>query len=123
MKLLPEIWNEFVNAGKVDDVCALYAPTARLLATFSTFPVDDEQGVRNYFSGFTSRPGAGVSFDHSGSKREELGNDIVLFTGTYTFFHGEGTDRQEFPARYSFLVKESESPKILHHHSSLIPSN
>ena len=123
MKLLPVIWNEFVNAGKVDDVCALYAKSARLLATFSTLPVDDEKGIRDYFSGFTSRPGAGVSFDSEGARRQELGNKIALFTGTYTFFHGEGPSRQEFPARYSFLVDETGDPKILHHHSSLVPSS
>ena len=123
MKLLPEIWNEFVNAGQVDQVCALYAPNARLLATFSTLPVDDQTGIRNYFTGFTSRSGAGVSFDQVGKKREEISNHLVLYTGTYTFFHGEGVDRQEFPARYSFLVDESGDPKILHHHSSLIPAS
>ena len=123
MKPLPEIWNEFVNSGQVDQVCALYAPNARLLATFSTLPVDDQTGIRNYFTGFTSRSGAGVSFDQDGKKREEISNHLVLYTGTYTFFHGEGVDRQEFPARYSFLVDESGDPKILHHHSSLIPAS
>ena len=123
MNQLPDIWNEFVNAGKVDQVCALYAANARLLATFSTLPVDDKNGIRDYFTGFTSRSGAGVSFDLEGKKREEFSSHLVLYTGTYTFFHGEGTDRQEFPARYSFLVDESSDSKILHHHSSLIPAS
>jgi hypothetical protein len=122
MKNLPEIWNEFVNSGDVDGVCSLYATDARLLATFAKEPVDDESSIRAYFEGFTSRPGAGVSFDEHGSRRQEVSDQIFLYTGTYTFFHGEAEQRQQFPARYSFLVDEASGAKILHHHSSLIPA-
>ena len=104
---LPEIWNEFVNAGRVDGVCSLYAKDARLLATFAAVPVDDEAGIRAYFEGFTSRPGAGVSFDEHGSRRQEVGDQIFLYTGTYTFFMVRQSKRQRFPARYSFLVDEA----------------
>jgi len=122
MKTLPQIWNEFVNAGRVDDVCSLYAEDARLLATFAPLPVDNESGIRAYFEGFTSRTGAGVSFDVDGSRRQEVSAYVFLYTGTYTFYHGEDNEHQKFPARYSFLVDESAEPKILHHHSSLIPA-
>ena len=123
MKNLPEIWNELVNAGRVDEICSLYAEGARLLATFASAPVDEPTGIRAYFEGFTSRAGAGVKFDQVGSRREQVGDHLFLYTGTYTFFHADAGDRQEFPARYSFLVDESNQPKILHHHSSLIPSS
>ena len=122
MKKLPEIWNEFVNAGRVDEVCSLYAKDARLLATFAAVPVDDEAGIRAYFEGFTSREGAGVFFDQEGARRQEVGDQVFLYTGTYTFFHGGTGQNHRFPARYSFLVDEKEDPKILHHHSSLIPT-
>jgi len=122
MKHLTEIWNDFVNAGKVDEICALYAENARLLATFAAIPVDNSTGIRAYFEGFTSRPGSGVSFDTEGARRDKLSNELYLYTGTYTFFHSDGGNRQEFPARYSFLADETSNPKILHHHSSLIPS-
>jgi len=122
MKHLIDIWNDYVNAGSVDEICALYANNARLLATFASSPVDDSSGIRAYFNGFTSRNGAGVSFDTEGSRRERIGKELYLYTGTYTFFHSDGGSRQEFPARYSFLADEGNSPKILHHHSSLIPA-
>lgn len=122
MKNLPEVWNEFVNAGKVDEVCSLYAKDARLLATFAASPVDDEAGIRSYFTGFTSHVGAGVVFDEHGARKQEVGPQIYLYTGTYTFFHGDSGQRQEFPARYSFLVDQSKELKILHHHSSIIPA-
>jgi hypothetical protein len=123
MKNLPEIWNEFVNAGDVDSVCSLYAEDARLLATFAPSPIDSPQGIRDYFEGFTARPGAGVHFDEEGALRQHAADQCYLYTGTYRFFQGEGDNKQFFPARYSFLVDETIDPKILHHHSSLIPNS
>ena len=123
MKNLPEIWNEFVNAGNVDSVCSLYAEDARLLATFASSPIDSPDGIRGYFEGFTARPGAGVQFDEEGALRQQTADHCYLYSGTYSFFHGEGDKKQFFPARYSFLVDEKSDPKILHHHSSLIPNS
>ena len=123
MKNLPEIWNEFVNAGDVDSVCSLYAEDARLLATFASSPIDNPNGIREYFVGFTARSGAGVKLDEQGALRQQVADQCHLYTGTYCFFHGEGDDKQSFPARYSFLVDEKDDPKILHHHSSLIPNS
>ena len=123
MKNLPKIWNEFVNAGDVDSICSLYAEDARLLATFASNPIDEHSGVRGYFEGFTARPGAGVKFDQKGALRQPVAEHCYLYTGTYCFFHGEGDDKQSFPARYTFLVCEKDHPQILHHHSSLIPNS
>ncbi len=122
MNSLIEIWSECVNAGEVDQVCRLYADDARLLATFASEPIDSKEGIRDYFKGFTSREGAGVSFESHGALKQTLGNGRFLYTGTYAFFHGMGHDRVQFPARYSFLVDETAEPLILHHHSSLVPS-
>ena len=122
MKNLPEVWNEFVNAADVDSVCSLYAKDARLLATFASRPIDNPDGIRGYFEGFTARPGAGVKFDQQGALQQQVADHCYLYTGTYCFFHGMGEEKQTFPARYSFLVDEKENPKILHHHSSQIPS-
>jgi hypothetical protein len=123
MRNLTDLWNDRVNAGMVGEVCALYAKSARLMATFAGKPIDDPEGIRAYFDGFTNRVGAGVSFEEKGTLRQDLGNQQFLYTGTYTFFHGEAEARQEFPARYTFLVDESSDPKILHHHSSVIPQS
>ena len=123
MKNLPEIWNEFVNAGNVDSVCSLYAEDARLLATFASSPIDSRGGIRGYFEGFTARPGAGVQFDEEGALRQQTADHCYLYTGTYSFFHGEGDNKQFFPARYSFLVDEKVILKFFTttHLSFLIP--
>ena len=121
MRNLTDLWNDRVNAGLVDEVCVLYSNSARLLATFASKSIDNPEGIRAYFDAFTTRVNAGVSFDQAGTLRQDIGNQKFLYTGTYTFFHGAGEARQEFPARYTFLVDESSDPKILHHHSSIIP--
>ena len=101
----------------------LVCQDARLLATFAVSPIDTPSGIRGYFDGFTARPGAGVEFDEQGALRQQVAPHCYLYTGTYSFFHGDGADKQIFPARYSFLVDEKSHPKILHHHSSLIPNS
>ena len=104
-------------------MCSLYAEDARLLATFASSLIDSPEDIRGYFEGFTARPGAGVKFDDQGALRQKTADQCYLYTGTHSFFHGQGANKQFFPARYSFLVDEKGEPKIFHHHSSLIPNS
>ena len=134
MKNLPEIWNEFVNAGDVDSVCSLYEEDARLLATFASSPIDSPEGIRGYFEGFTARSGAVCN----SMKREHSGSILLvnaIFTQGLTVSFTERVTISSFflPAtpfwlmkkvilkfftttHLSFLIPESFTPNILTHH-------
>ena len=107
MKNLPEIWNEFVNAGDVDSVCSLYAEDARLLATFASSPIDSPDGIRGYFEGFTARPGAGVQFDEEGALRQHVLINAI-FTQALTVSFTERVTISSFflPATPFWLMKK-----------------
>ena len=118
----PELWSKELNAGNLEPLLQCYAEDAILFATFQTKPLTTPQGIRDYFTGFLSRKGAGVRFDESTVTHHPLSVNSYSSTGLYEFFYREKGEDIRHPARFTYVVKVDKAHKIKHHHSSLIPA-
>ena len=118
----PKLWSNQLNAGNLEPLLECYAEDAILFATFQTEPLDTPQGIRDYFTGFLSRDGAGVRFDESAITNHSLSDIAYVSTGLYEFFYRENGEEVRHPARFTYVVEIGESHKIKHHHSSVIPA-
>ena len=118
----PKLWSNELNAGNLEPLLECYAEDAILFATFQTEPIDTPQGIRDYFTGFLSRDGAGVRFDESTITNHSLSDNAYVSTGLYEFFYRENEEEVRHPARFTYVVEIGESHKIKHHHSSVIPA-
>ena len=118
----PKLWSNELNAGNLEPLLECYAEDAILFATFQTEPLDTPQGIRDYFTGFLSRDGAGVRFDESTIMNHSLSDNAYVSTGLYEFFYRENGEEVRHPARFTYVVEIGESHKIKHHHSSVIPA-
>ena len=118
----PKLWSNELNAGNLEPLLECYAEDAILFATFQTEPLDTPQGIRDYFTGFLSREGAGVRFDVSTITSHSLSENAYVSTGLYEFFYRENGEEVRHPARFTYVVEIGETHKIKHHHSSVIPA-
>ena len=118
----PDLWSKELNAGNLEPLLQCYAEDAILFATFHPEPIDSPQGIRDYFTGFLAREGAGVRFDESSIKYHSLSDNAYISTGLYEFFYRLDGEEIRHPARFTYVVEIDESHKIKHHPSSVIPS-
>jgi uncharacterized protein (TIGR02246 family) len=117
------LWMATVTSGKatvVEDVLALYAPNAVLLATVSEQIRDEPQELRDYFNFFTKLSKLSAS-DYKPTIR--VYDDMAINSGYYTFsFETAPGVTKQVPARYTFVYqKVNDKWVIVEHHSSVIP--
>lgn len=117
-------WNAALATGDPETVADLYAPNAVLLPTVSNQARIDKAGLVNYFTAFLKLQPQGV-IDQYGIRLEATdaaGNPSVISnSGIYTFT--SGVDGAQISARYTYVyTKLADGWKILHHHSSKLPS-
>jgi uncharacterized protein (TIGR02246 family) len=102
-----------------DQVTALFARDAVLLATVSNRPRTDHAGIRDYFIGFLR----GAPVGTINSSNVHIGCNIATRVGTWTvnIANAEGV-RSDVRARYSFIYRyEGGRWVIAHLHSSMMP--
>ncbi|MDG0964526.1 MAG: nuclear transport factor 2 family protein [Opitutales bacterium] len=119
---LLEKWVSCVTNADLEDLLNMYSPEALLFATFEQKPLDNPSMIRDYFTNFLSRDGAGVELDPQTITHAKLGEHTASSTGLYTFFFNENDQLVRQKARFTFIFNEEDSGSILHHHSSVIPS-
>jgi uncharacterized protein (TIGR02246 family) len=117
-------WIDTVTSGKptvVEDVLALYADDAVLLATVSEQIRDTRAELRDYFEFFTALPNLSAK-DYIPTIR--VYDDIAINSGYYTFMYEAEPGRiVEVPARYTFTYRKIDGKwLIVEHHSSGIPT-
>ena len=119
---LLETWVSRLNNAELDDLVFMYSEEAILFATFEKSPLNKPQLIRDYFTNFLSKEGAGVELDSSTVQHSKLGETCHSSTGLYTFFYSENDQLVRQKARFTFIFKGEVTGTILHHHSSVIPS-
>ena len=117
-------WMATVTSGNptvVEDVLALYAEDAILLATVSEQIRDTKDELRDYFKFFTVLPNLSAK-DYIPTIR--VYDDIAINScySTFMFTSGPGAV-VEVPARYTFVYRKINGKwMIVEHHSSGIPT-
>jgi uncharacterized protein (TIGR02246 family) len=100
-------------------VASRYAKDAVLLPTVSDTPRTDYDSIKDYFDAFLLKKPQGkiiTSYVKIGGEDWAQDNGIYEFT--------MGVDGSKVKARYTyFYVKENNTWKILHHHSSIMPES
>lgn len=114
-------WLRGVNAGRVDDVLALYADEAILLATFSPHAMRTPATRRLYFEQLATRSGLNVSLHEKTLRTQAFAAEIEVLSGIYCFRFEIDAEPFSFEARFSMLVNRAVPQPLFHHHSSQIP--
>jgi uncharacterized protein (TIGR02246 family) len=116
-----ERWDQALRSGDAHQVSSLYSDDALLLPTLSAEPRRDGPGINNYFESFLAKAPEG----RIESREIRLGCNQALDAGTYSFLlHPPGEQAERVQARYSFVyVFRNGEWRILHHHSSLLPTS
>ena len=120
--LQPELWSKELNAGNLESLLHCYAEDATLFSTFQAQPIKTPEGIRDYFSGFLAREGAGVCLNYSSIVSQPISDILYTSMGLYEFFYRENGEVIRHPARFTYVVVIDKVHKIKHHHSSLIPA-
>lgn len=119
VQALGKDWGTALASRDVNQITALYAQEAVLLATFND-ELDTPDEIKNYFIGLTQKPDLKVVFNTENV--QVLDDNTVTNSGLYTFSYTENGKTVEVPARYTFLYeKKGESWMIVKHHSSVRP--
>jgi uncharacterized protein (TIGR02246 family) len=119
VEALGQTWGRTLASRNPQQISALYAPEAVLLATF-TNELDTAPEILEYFTGLTKREGLNVRFDEQNIRI--LDENTASNSGLYTFSFVQDGKTVEVPARYTFLYeKVGDQWLILEHHSSLRP--
>ena len=113
-----DLWAQAFNAGDLDRIVAVYAPTATVHGTTAPGLAAGTDALRAYFmSAF--RGGTQVALGDEAVSATTLSPDHIVLAGFYTFT-GKRPDGQAFaaPARYTFVVARSGGGWLIHHHHS-----
>lgn len=112
-----ERWNAALASGDSQQVGALYSRDALLLPTLSATPRSSPEAIEAYFASFLAQQPRG----RIDSRRIELGCDLAIDAGTYSFqLQRQGPEW--VTARYTFVYGYRDGRwLIVHHHSSLQP--
>ena len=112
-----ESWNQALATGDPAQVAHLYGDHALLLPTLSSELRETPEAITDYFNSFLARHPSG-SVTH---RQIRLGCNGAVDAGTYRFTLHDPEATVE--ARYTFVYGlEDGQWRILHHHSSLLPS-
>ncbi|NJK57391.1 MAG: SgcJ/EcaC family oxidoreductase [Pleurocapsa sp. SU_5_0] len=119
VQALGKDWGTALASRNVNQITALYAQEAVLLATFND-ELDTPDEIKNYFIGLTQKPDLKVVFNTENV--QVLDDNTVTNSGLYTFSYTENGKTVEVPARYTFLYeKKDDRWMIVKHHSSVRP--
>jgi uncharacterized protein (TIGR02246 family) len=119
VEALGKTWGQALAGRNPQQIAALYAPEAVLLATF-TNELDTAPEILEYFTGLTKREGLNVQFDEQNIRI--LNEHTASNSGLYTFSFVEDGKTVSVPARYTFLYeKRGDQWLIVEHHSSVRP--
>ena len=108
-------WISTMQQLDPQSVSNLYADDAQFWGTLAKDLSTEETSRLAYFNSFLDGKD-GLSITLKEDTKVHCFADTGLVSGTYVFAFGETS----IPARYSFTF--NPEGKILHHHSSLIPS-
>jgi len=112
-----ESWNQALATGDPAQVAQLYGHQALLLPTLSSELRETPEAITDYFQSFLARHPSG-SVTH---RQIRLGCNGAVDAGTYRFTLHDPEATVE--ARFTFVYGlEDGQWRILHHHSSLLPS-
>ncbi len=116
-------WNEALISQDSARISTLYATDLSFLPTMSDQFVVSTRSEDKYFMHFVEQQPAGIIIE---DKVQPLGADAYLHTGLYNFIIMSNYTASGFSqvhARFTFLWRSFDGAwKILHHHSSQMPS-
>ncbi len=116
-------WNEALMSQDSTRISNLYATDLSFLPTMSDQFVVSARSEDKYFMHFVEQQPAGIIIE---DKVQPLGTDAYLHTGLYNFIIMSNYTASGFSqvhARFTFLWRSFDGAwKILHHHSSQMPS-
>lgn len=115
-------WLRAINAGRIDEVVALYADDAILLPTFSPHVLRTPERRRAYFERLAKQPGLEVAL-HEKTLRVERTGPVQVASGIYSFRFEIDEVPLTFEARFTFVIDATATRPVLHHHSSQLPRN
>lgn len=116
-----EKWSNAVNSHNLEEVFSLYHSEAVLVATFSPNPLTTKDLIKDYFENLFTNPGAGVIFDFDSMSTQDLTDNLQILSGLYTFLKEENGVEVKVPARFTYVIDNSQEQPIAHHHSSQLP--
>lgn len=122
---LLKAWVAGVNAGRVDEVLALYAADAVMLPTFSPRVLRTCDQRRDYFTKLGSQKGLSVYLHDNTVTAQPMSADgkLASVSGIYRFSMEIDGAMLGFEARFTYVIDLGSEHPILHHHSSQIPRN
>ncbi|WP_019594308.1 SgcJ/EcaC family oxidoreductase [Thioalkalivibrio sp. ALM2T] len=114
-----EGWNAALQTGDARKVAERYAEDAVLLPTVSNVPRTTHAEIQDYFEHFLEKKPHGTI----NTRNVKLGCNKLTDAGTYTFRVTDGGETKDVPARYTFVYENRDGGwKIVHHHSSMMPT-
>jgi uncharacterized protein (TIGR02246 family) len=113
-------WVAAYNSRDPARITAMYEPDAVLWGTSAKTIAKSPQDIAEYFKGAPGRPQARVVITDQAIR---VNGDTALSTGSYTFSDMRDGQRIDRPSRFSFVLRQRAGQwRILHHHSSSMPS-
>ena len=117
------LWLEYVNAGKIEQVLALYNQESVLIPTFSDQILTSPEGIRDYFENLGKRPNLQVDLHKDTVQVREVAANTFALGGNYLWSFMLGQQQFSQVARFSYVIKTDSTAPIYHHHSSQMPAN
>ncbi|MFK7816858.1 MAG: DUF4440 domain-containing protein [Gammaproteobacteria bacterium] len=114
-------WEVCLNNTDLDGIISLYTDDAVLWGTFSEIIRDTPELIREYFEVLFYRKNLKVQFGPSNLRSF---GQAAIYSGEYEFSYEDPEGKVvTCPARFSFVFykHESDTYKIIDHHSSLTP--
>jgi hypothetical protein len=116
-------WITGICTGEIKKVGQLYHEQAVLIPTFSPHTVSNTEGILHYFEQLATRDNLQVRLYEKSLKKQFLGGNAWILSGTYAFEFEVDQLLLTFPSRFTFAVNLEYEKPIVHHHSSQVPRN
>ena len=113
-------WQQHLNEENISSILKLYDISCVLIPTFSSEILTDHEQIKEYFVKVIEVQKGKVEFQPNSISEQQVRENMYLLSGNY-FFHL--MEKENIPARFSFLVNLLNENPILHHHSSRSISN
>lgn len=114
-------WMEALQRRSAEALTELYSDEAVLIPTLADELQRSPHALHRYFSMLTARDELRVVLLQEDFRM--LGRHHAIHAGIYRFEFRNEEGRQSLPARFTFVYsREGNEWKILHHHSSQLPS-
>lgn len=114
-------WIRAIEKRNLEQVLALYAPTAILIPTFSDTILNSPAKIRRYFERLMGRQSLQISVHGKTLQEQAPSPGISVLSGIYTWKFLVEEELITYEARFSFILDLQAKAPILHHHSSQIP--